>query len=279
MRRNHALDFLKVIATALIIMHHYQQGIYVSGQGLFYGGPVYFGRMVELFFLISGYLMYKYQNQNFNGYSFKLFYLKKALRLLPLTAISAVVYEIGGILYRNAVGSAEWGTLNLSGTLFNALGIQAGWASVNPCINNPTWYISVLLLCYLIFYGINRISAKYDIMNTNFYIGMIFVGVGIISYDINLPFLNNDAARGYYSFFFGILLANFLKEHQKNIGKYSCIGFVAVLITAFGVYYYQKQNIPFDDYYWLTFVFFPTLIVFAETSTAKKYSRGMGGLY
>lgn len=94
--RDHALDFIKVVATALIIMHHYQQGVYLSGQGFFFGGQVYFGRLVELFFLISGYVMYKYQDLIKQGLSIKYFYLKRALRLLPLTALAAIVYEGGG---------------------------------------------------------------------------------------------------------------------------------------------------------------------------------------
>lgn len=60
MKRNHAIDLIKVIAPAIIVMHHYTIGFYPESKGFFSGGPVYFGRLVELFFIISGYLTYKY---------------------------------------------------------------------------------------------------------------------------------------------------------------------------------------------------------------------------
>ena len=55
--RNYALDALKVAATIIIIFHHYQQLTNSSfSAGInYYGGWFYFGMMVELFFLISGY--------------------------------------------------------------------------------------------------------------------------------------------------------------------------------------------------------------------------------
>lgn len=252
-------------------MHHYQQGVYLSGQGFFFGGQVYFGRLVELFFLISGYVMYKYQDLIKQGLSIKYFYLKRALRLLPLTALAAIVYEGGGMLYRRATGSDEFGVLNLSGTLFDALGVQAGWASQNPFINNPTWYVSVLLLCYILFYCINKISSMKDINILYLYTSVVLIGVGILSYGINLPFLNVDAARGYYSFFTGVILANYLKRRRRVGRGCTAVALVVIALTAYTVVYYTKElSIPFDDYFWLTFAFFPAIIVLAETDVAAR---------
>ena len=89
-QRDGALDFLKIVATAIIIMHHYTQvmhhytqDVYVSGKGFFFHGTFYWGRMVELFFIISGYLMYQYEEKIRSGETFLSFYAKRALRLLP----------------------------------------------------------------------------------------------------------------------------------------------------------------------------------------------------
>ena len=62
------LDFIKVIIATLIVFHHYQ---YLSGIKFnhinFYGGRIYYGYLVELFFMISGFLMQKsYEHKEIN---------------------------------------------------------------------------------------------------------------------------------------------------------------------------------------------------------------------
>ena len=60
-KRNYSLDFFKIIATILIVFHHYQQILSIEfGEINFYGGKFYFGYLVEFFFLISGFLMFNY---------------------------------------------------------------------------------------------------------------------------------------------------------------------------------------------------------------------------
>jgi peptidoglycan/LPS O-acetylase OafA/YrhL len=276
-QRDHSLDFLKIAATLLIIMHHYQELIYASGKGFFYGGHFYWGRMVELFFILSGYMMYRYQDRIRQGYPFKLFYLKRAFRLLPMTALAAVVYEILAVLYKKHTGSLFMDTdLNLSGTLFDALGIQAGWASINPKVNNPTWYISVLMLCYLIFYLINKLAISRKTNVCYFYIAMVFIGIGILSYDIKLPFLNFHAARGYYSFFTGILLANLIGSNRVSMRRLSVYALVISGITAYGIYYFVSSSANFKDYMWLTLAAFPSVIVIFETRLLQSIFRWSG---
>ena len=56
--RNDGLDIIKVIATIIIVFHHYQQVTGVIFDGInFYGGKFPFGYVVELFFIISGYVI------------------------------------------------------------------------------------------------------------------------------------------------------------------------------------------------------------------------------
>ncbi|WP_028236520.1 acyltransferase family protein [Pseudobutyrivibrio sp. MD2005] len=270
--RDHAIDVLKILATAIIIMHHYTQDIYATGTGFFFGGPVNFGRCVELFFIISGYLMYRYQiTVQRHEISFKKFYCIRAFRLLPLVGIAAIVYEIGLILFKSATGTLFLNEdLNLSGALFDSLGIQDGWATLNPMVNNPTWYISVLMLCYLIFYVINYLAGKHNISANYYYLAMIFIGIGVLSYEINLPFLNSSSGRGYYAFFTGILLANFISANKESINKYSLLAVILIMLTLGYILYVRMDGQNFDDYYWLTFAFFSALIILAETKVAKK---------
>jgi len=77
-KRNYGLDFLKIVATILIVFHHYQQVLNVEFAGInFFGGKFYFGYLVELFFLISGFLMFKYIERIKQGLTFKEFFFKE----------------------------------------------------------------------------------------------------------------------------------------------------------------------------------------------------------
>lgn len=60
--RYYSLDFLKIVATVIIICHHFQQlsGAFYPGYINFYNGKFYWGYMVELFFVLSGFFMYPY---------------------------------------------------------------------------------------------------------------------------------------------------------------------------------------------------------------------------
>lgn len=271
-QRNHAIDFLKIAASIFIVFHHYTQTVYVSGKGVFFGGPFNFGSCVEFFFIVSGYMMCRYQAAiQKHEITFKHFYGRRALRLLPLVAISAIAYELLIILYREVTGTLYAGhNLDLSGTLFDCLGIQAGWAVSNPTINNPTWFISVLLLCYLIFYVLNFLTGKKKLNVYYFYIIVVLVGMGSYSFKLDLPFFNTYSGRGYFSFFTGILLANFLSQNRNRINKFSIVGLVLIVGTVLTVMYKARNGKNFDQSYWLTFAFYPSLIILAETNAAKK---------
>jgi len=92
--RNNSLDFLKIIATILIVFHHYQQALNVEFTQInFFGGKFYFGYLVELFFLISGFLMFNYIEKIKQGLNFESFFINRVKRFLPLVAIAAILYE------------------------------------------------------------------------------------------------------------------------------------------------------------------------------------------
>ena len=95
--REGSLDLLKFLATAVIVMHHYQQitKVIFKDHINFFNGDFYWGYLVELFFIISGYLAYRYvrcsEKQTFAG-----FWGKRYMRFLPLLVISS----LGNIAYQ-----------------------------------------------------------------------------------------------------------------------------------------------------------------------------------
>ncbi|BEO99730.1 acyltransferase [Fusobacterium polymorphum] len=268
--RNNSLDFLKIIATILIVFHHYQQALNVEFTQInFFGGKFYFGYLVELFFLISGFLMFNYIERIKQGLDFKSFFINRVKRLLPLVAIAAILYECLIYFYFRIFGEKflDQG-LNFFGTVISILGIQAGWSFENPMINNPMWYISVLILCYILFYILTKVSILKKYNYTYFYIILIFLGLSIQKNNTNLAFLNYYTARGYYSFFFGVLFSIYFNNYKirKSVKILSIL--LVILITYLILRHYSiiEKNIN----YTLTFIYYPALIIIFNINIMKK---------
>lgn len=104
-KRNYGLDFLKIVATILIVFHHYQQILNIEFKGInFYGRKFYFGYLVEFFFLVSGFLMFNYIEKIKVGLTFKDFFIRRIIRLMPLIIIAAISYEILLYIYPKVFG-------------------------------------------------------------------------------------------------------------------------------------------------------------------------------
>lgn len=265
--RDRTLDMLKVFATILIVFHHYQQdGQGITGQTLhglinFYGGSFSFGYIVELFFLISGICMFPYIQKIAQGLTFYQFYTRRAARLLPLMAVSGVVSALLLMAYNIIYSGNEYylGTPSLLGVVIQALGVQDGWVFANPSLNNPTWYCSVLMLCYLLFYGIVYWSNKAKVSPLFGMVFFLLLGCAISTYGIELPFLNSSSCRGFYGFFAGVLLAALMpiiKACRHYVGI--SLGIIVLFLLDFR---WENGEMPYLPFL-LTFVFYPALIVF-----------------
>lgn len=268
-QRDRSLDFIKVIATILIVLHHYQQVMGVQFKNFnFFAGRFYFGNLVELFFIISGICAYRWIYSINDESSFIKFYLKRIRRLLPIMIISiimdAVIWETFKNIYNVTVGMDK---INLKNIVISCLGLQAGWGVENPMINNPMWYISVLLLCYIIFYIITKISKKIKISPFWLYGAMIAVGVSMITFHMQYPLLNDYSYRGYICFFVGIFMGSILKNKKDLISKLSLLAIVPLII---GFVAYLKN---FYGYYMIAFIIWPSLIILLQSNIFNKITK------
>lgn len=273
--REYSLDALKILATVLIVFHHYQQ---ITGARFsylnFFGGSFYFGYLVEFFFVLSGIFMCRYIPKiEKEGMTFPQFMKRRYFRLIPMVIVGALVYEFLICIYPILCsGLYKDKKFTIWGTLLDCLGVQAGWASQNPCVNNPTWYISVLILCYIIFYFISWISSNRVsggvVQSSYCYVIVMLIGLGITTYTISLPFLNEYTARGYFSFFFGIILGKWL--YKTKITR--CIWCVSIAILL-AMTYVLVKHIELIGPAILTVVYYPALIVFFEYPPVAKLFR------
>lgn len=277
-QRDYVLDALKVLATIVIIFHHYQQvcDVYFERGINFYRGFFYFGNVVELFFIISGYVMFPYVKElSLGGISFKEFYMKRFLRVFPVMACGAIGYECFLTIYNRlyqSEGSSWFGEIpNLWGTVISSLGIQHGWGLPDKFVNYPTWYISVLLLCYIWLYILIYIGNRLEISYRYLFVFMIFVGIGTITYHIDLPFFQGQTGRGYCAFFWGLLLADFLKETHRIkklfLPSFITLFFLTILLV--------KHSSLIEAEIWniMVFLYYPPLIIVFKFIFAAKSCR------
>lgn len=271
MNREYSLDTLKIAATIGIVFHHYQGNVGATFKYInFSGGRFYFGHLVELFFILAGYFMYTYIKKIKKGLTFKDFIVKRIMRLLPLLMVSTIAFCVIILIYRRVLGSNYYGvSISLWKIVSTCIGIQAlGIVPMNN-INSHFWYISVLILCYAIFYFLTFLSNKKNISCVYAYLLMIIIGVSYTTYAVNFPFMNEYTYRGYYSFFYGILLA---KMHANTkVKKFLEIASPLLIITiglllAFDYDFVDGGSIN----YVLTFIFYPAIITILKTDIAHK---------
>lgn len=274
MKRIYAFDFLKFVASILIVFHHYQQivGLFFEGGVNFCWGRFNVGLLVEFFFLLSGFLLVGYVKPIEDGLSFKQFWGKRYLRLLPVMALAAIVYEIFLAVF-NSVGATylTWyapNNIDVWGCIVTALGMQTGGVFSVQSINSPTWYISVLLICYAIFYLLVKIGQRQKIQLVHLFIVMILVGIAIDTYAIDLPFLNEYTKRGYISFFYGAIVGQWFKERDSKVRE--AIGGIIFSGIVIAVLLFEPASVEYGIEYLMTFVVFPSVLVVFNLSWVKN---------
>lgn len=269
-KRVNSIDILKIIATVMIVFHHYQQVTETQFVHInFYGGKFYFGYLVEFFFMVSGFWMCSYIERIPKEISFVKYYIKRATRLLPMVAISALFYEVFIVIYMQLYKMPWKGQgVTLWGYITTALGIQEGWGIANSMVNSPTWYVSVLMWCYILLYFICYICWRMNWRPVYAFLCMIFIGIGVQTYAINLPFLNSQMARGYYSFFAGLLLAILIPriQHKRRVNIISAI----VIILFASIILVDRSVVDTGINYLLVFLIYPSMIILCINSAWGK---------
>lgn len=156
----------------------------------------------SMFFILSGFLLsHSYRDQiMMHSISLKSFLLKRLKKLYPMYLITNIVALFLAIL--------QYGisVINLKKIAFTLLlQIGGGLETGNP-YNSPTWFISTLFLCYIVFFFIS-----YHSKTTTHYCCAIAVGIiwgyTFMNANVMLPFCYPESGLGLMNFFIGCVLA------------------------------------------------------------------------
>ena len=281
MKRIGTIDLLKFVLAVVIVLHHYQQvtGVRFSGWN-FYGGTIYFGYAVEFFFIISGFFsvsgILAHPDERFKSY-----FMRKAVRLYPMTVLSVLATAGLMVIYRTVRGG--W-FLDIAPGLWRMLNSMllthtgGGISDLGLAVNNPTWYLCVLLICYVLLWQIVWVCRRMKVNPFYWFAAASAAGVGIVKYGIRLPFVNYYTGRGYAAFFLGALLWYAWQTAARGRLLAASV-FTLILCGAAG---FTGGEELFDDQWGiLTFIIFPCVLLSAlclKDCAAGKWCNALGGI-
>lgn len=273
MKRIRSLDILKFIMAILIVFHHYQQNTGLRGQTVnFYEGTIYWGSLVELFFIISGFLAAA-GTEKIRGKDFKQFITGKILRIYPMAMLSVLAMSAAGFLYVVVWGKWYNGVRITIWKLWNSLLMTVTGGAVNDGtgINGALWYLCVLMYCYVIMYFIIWFCSRKDINCIYGFAIMSIMGLSLLQYEIKLPFLNEYTGRGYSSFFLGMLLFYIWNTvSHRAVLIYSASVLAICIVVYFGAYSLFAANMR----EMMTYIIFPA-VLFLTLSADRFFDKGL----
>lgn len=91
--------------------------------------------------------------------------------------------------------------------------VQTGIFSERSMLNVPLWFLTLLLVCYVLYHRISQQSEDIQIIS---YLTLVFAGGIFIYYGWAYPITNVRIGRGWYSFFLGVILEQ-VYERKKTI--------------------------------------------------------------
>jgi len=207
------LDIFRVLAVFVVFLFHSQ--LFIQSD---YGLLDEFVKMGAVFmtgfFMLSGFVLHLTHRQTdlIQIASLKRFYLKRAIGILPLYYFFAMVYMI-------ALGHESLKE-NLILFPIEILGLQSMFATLFPISHNDgTWFISCLLLCYLIYPLLQEVAKQIRFSTKILIIALFFL---ILCWSPAIPHFFKTAAIYENPFFrclefsIGVLLCS-LKQDAEMV--------------------------------------------------------------
>lgn len=256
-KRINSINGLKGILCLVIayIAHTYS----ITGFGK------YSNLTVELFVAISGFGMafsYKYKLKD---YEFKTYFWKKYIKIMPLywlTLLCLQLYQLHFYSYSTRLFMAK--NYSITDLFFEFSGAYTGWytSKLLP-LNSPLWTVNTLLLCYIIYYFICKISNG---SNNRYFIlmcGLLVIGIMGIYNEWDIPIVCHKSSRAYASFAVGALIYELyenIKQVSGRIISYILIG-IAIIIAIVKLYFRLSVIVLVGNLYVFTTIFICPLVI------------------
>ena len=245
MKKNKALQALRLVFVMMIFMSHYDYG---GCQPFDAGGDC----GVAFFFLLSGFTMSMGYGRSLTDGTFgwKRYLTRRLWRIYPLHVMCLVLVLV---LFRPAID------VKLP---LNALLLQA-WipdAAYYFSYNGVSWFLSALLFCYLLFPLAYRKGNSWVLAVVLVACAVVYV---LVPYEQVNALLYVAPWIRCADFFLGIMLYKLYDNWQNvHVGRWAEWLTVAVLLAALWAYPYVDAKVRNAPLYWL--VLLPMIFVFAR---------------
>ncbi len=278
-KRYGGFDFLRILSCCGILFLHFSN--YTCPDGVYFGqilidpqsDRLNLNCIVEVFFAISGFLMYETIQKGNDDFDFAKVMRSRLIRIIPMLTISTLLLVILG---RLLVLSGDTHGIDIYDfhyylwlILSSCLGIEYIWGGISPLVNFESWFVDILLVCNVLYLISIKLSKKLKISNR--YVLYIYVIWGIICHlgNYEVPFCSFICGRGYVPFFAGVLLAAWLEEKKDR--RYINIYALSV-VTTYGLYMLFWPDYIIYEKPLLVGVFVaPALVILFSTETAGRW--------
>ena len=264
---------MRILSITIIVLYHYQQVFKVRFSGFgFFGGPLSFGYLVELFFMISGYLTVYTDRDTLNGCN--LFrtnvqrFTHKLLRYYPMASI-ACAFTLAVKTIKAEDLTVLW---NIKSLAANFGLIFEGWPFFSMVgYNEPTWYLCILTKCFLWYYAMSICfgSGLWQMVKEKARSKSLLTKKGIVCdrlvcyavfvFAVRVLRINRmigyTTYRGLYTFFIGVCLC----ELKKQIPVKKWIPALLVVLSAMIYFMVFRREKDF-----LFLLFYPAVLLFSE---------------
>ncbi len=264
-KRDYALDFIKFLGILVVVITHYEAQFDLHfSRFSFEDAKNDLVLVNDLFFMLSGYFSLSSIEKIRRGLSFDRYFSSKYLRLVPIAAISTVLYSIMTYILRRGVDFPIWKVI------VTALCIQFGGPFNEMFVNSHLWYLSILLICYAVFFVVVRISQRLDINWRYSCLFMVVLGTSVVNIpEFNsIPYLGYAAGCGYMAFFTGVLLADILEKSAPGIVA-AITSFI--IVAAISLLLILRMDLMrYGLLFIMVFMFFPAIIIMLESPFFQK---------
>ena len=221
--RINSIDGIRGLACIMIMLFHF------TGKNNFiplisrWGG----GLGVEIFYCLSGFCisrsiyvsMIRDKQSDYSCFKFVVDRIRKIYPAYLLSLVFVILTQ---------------GPRNLSEILINVLMIQSGWLGKDFALNGPTWFLSTLLLCYIVFYVVNRLlgSGKNKLF---VYIMLMVYAKIIVDAQSALPVIGESFGYAILPFIAGCILSDIqdlIDNNNNNNSNNNGRKLVTVLLIA-----------------------------------------------
>lgn len=207
---------------------------------------------VELFFCLSGFVIYQAYFSRIadkeQPLPFKEYLYKRVARIFPLFWATTLVAWV--LQWFNLFTKGEnflMGENDLHHLFISLFGLHNVSGVVTaPSFNSPAWFLSSVMVCYVIFYVLARVLKSNFIYGC---VGMVIFGTIVVhSYLLaDIPFIGLSMGRGYLSFFWGVLLSMFIKHHEGKSRRMPLV--IGAVLVALWVWCFYFHSGLLGDFY------------------------------